>query len=138
MKTNQPTRWMLVEDDPQVLDLILHLVQMVSLRPVDCFLSPVAALSAFEKNPETYELVISDFDMPGMNGIQLCGCFRRISPGVKTILATGTIGLSESMAMAHGFNGLVAKPFHAKQLFDLLHSVVAAGTGFEHFHRRAA
>jgi len=80
------TRWMIVDDNQDVLLLMSEIAAQFSDAEIVCFNSPRAALAAFEAAPENFELVITDFEMPGMNGVELRRRFHAISPVVKILV----------------------------------------------------
>ena len=113
-------RWMLVDDDADILSLVAALVKNLTAAEIECFNSPQAAQAAFMATPEAYELVITDFEMPDMDGVELCRQMRRISPAQKIILATGSGFFTEAAARHAGFCGLLNKPFLTDQLHEAL------------------
>ena len=113
-------RWMLVDDDAGILSLAIALVENLTDAEIEPFCSPQAALAAFAATPEIYELVITDFEMPVMDGVELCRQLRRISPPQKIILATGSGVFTEAAARHAGFCGLLNKPFLTDQLHEVL------------------
>jgi len=50
------------------------------------FNDPVVALDHFEKNKEDYQLVITDWRMPNLNGLELIKKVKKLNPKVRTIL----------------------------------------------------
>ena len=72
------------------------------------------------------DLVITDIDMPGMNGIQMAGEIKRLSPGVKLIAATA---ISETHyltdAIKIGINRYLLKPVDFEALFESIDDCVA-------------
>ena len=82
------------------------------------------ALMAFSDAPGKYELVVTDFEMPGMNGAELCRRMREISPMQKIFLATGSGFFTEDAAQRIGFTALLNKPF---PLTALQEALAAAG-----------
>jgi CheY-like chemotaxis protein len=122
----QNQRWMVVDDNADILSLVSALVKNLTDAEIECFNSPQAALEAFAATPEEYELVITDFEMPGMDGAELCRQLRKISPAQKIILATGCGFFTEAAARHAGFCGLLDKPFLIDQLREAL-----AGAGVE-------
>jgi len=103
--------WMIVDDNEDILLLMREIVAQFSDAEIVCFNSPRAALAAFEAAPESFELVITDFEMPGMSGVELCHRLLAISPTAKILLATGSGMVSEEAAAGEGFCGLLHKPF---------------------------
>lgn len=124
---NQPAaqrpRWMIVDDNEDILRLLRHLAAQISDTDIECFLSPDEALAAFTATPESFELVITDFEMPGMSGLMLCERLHALSPTTKILLTTGSEIFTVSEALEKGFCGLLRKPFPVKKLRDTLEAV---------------
>ena len=116
----RPTRWMVVDDNPDLLTLMQMVLEEIHGDRVECFRSPQAALAAFAGAPEAYELVITDFEMPGMDGIELCRRMRVLAGGIKIFLATGSGFFTEEAAAHAGFLGLLSKPFQLEKLCTVL------------------
>jgi CheY-like chemotaxis protein len=63
---------------------------------VDAFSAPVEAVAQFEAI--TYDLVVTDYRMPKLNGAELISAIRAIRPEIKVILVSGVadvLGLDE-------------------------------------------
>ena len=126
-ETASRPRWMIVDDNEDILLLMHEIVAQFSDAEIVCFNSPQAALAAFEAAPENFELVITDFEMPGMNGVELCHRLRAISPAAKILLATGSGMVSEEAAAGEGFCGLLRKPFPFAMLRRVLEAAGVLG-----------
>ncbi|MFO0727744.1 MAG: ATP-binding protein [Myxococcota bacterium] len=83
-------RVLLVDDDAQVLRATSRLLERRG-HDVTKMANPQAALDAFVRDPAAYELVLTDYAMPGMNGIDLVAALRAIRPDVRAILCTGRL-----------------------------------------------
>lgn len=103
--------WMLVDDDEIILALLQYLLSTVSDAETHCFSSGAEALAALEKGSVKYEAVFTDYNMPGMNGLELCRRLRQLAPNLPVVLATGSVELSDDAIFAQGFCALVPKPF---------------------------
>ncbi len=114
------TRWMVVDDDDGVRDFVTRVLEMRGEAEVAPFRCPQEALTAFSATPDQFQFVITDLDMPGMDGIELCRQLRALSPGLKVVLATGNSAPDEASARQCGFFGLLAKPFPATAVWGLL------------------
>ena len=99
-KTNSPVRILLVDDEPDVrasIQLILeHLRHQVTVAR-----DAEDALANFA--PGRFDLVITDYSMPGMKGDALAAKIRAVSPGQPIILKTAYFSSS-------GPNGNVTFP----------------------------
>src|SRR5262249_44680412 len=123
-ETATRARWMVVDDNESVAEFLAELLESIGVADVQRFNSALAALAAFRSQPSHFQFVITDLDMPGMNGIELCRRMHEISPRLKIVLATGSTAANEAGARQCGFCGLLAKPFPAAQLWR---TVEAAG-----------
>ena len=108
---------LVVEDDPALREALLD-----TLRAAD--LAAIAACDAGEAlqllETEEIALVISDVQMPGLNGYQLLTSIRRLRPDLPVVLMTayGTVAQAVS-AMREGATDYIVKPFDAQALIDL-------------------
>ena len=126
LTTTETKHWMLVDDNSSVLELASALVENLTDAPVEKFNSPQQALAAFAEAPNKYEVVITDFEMPGMDGVELCRRMLALAPKQKIILATGSGFFTQAAARHAGFCGLLNKPFPIEALRATL-----AGAGLE-------
>ena len=128
VRTRARARWMVVDDNEGVLELLASLLEALGVAEVQRCHSGTEALDAFARTPDQFQFVITDLDMPGMNGIELCRRMHALAPGLKIVLATGSSVANEAGARQCGFCGLLAKPFPAAALWRIVESVgVLAG-----------
>lgn len=121
--TTSATKWLVVDDNREFLSFLQTMLGAVSDAEICCYDSPAAALRAFTAAPESFALVLSDFDMPGANGDVLLRNLRLISPNLKAILMTGNSGISTLDALEFGFDALLHKPFSISALLTALSMV---------------
>ncbi len=50
---------------------------------------PMVALDRFRKTPSDFDLVVTDYSMPRMNGLELARQLVALRPGIPVVLATG-------------------------------------------------
>ncbi len=111
---------MIVDDNEKMLSLLREIVSLISNAGVECFSMPEEALAAFVADPDAFTLVITDFEMPGMNGGELCRQLHELRPSLKVMLATGSGSLNLEEAARSGFCGMVQKPFAMTALQNAL------------------
>lgn len=117
--------WMVVDDNQDILEAMeCFLADMTDAR-IECFNSPRIALTAFAAAPEKYELVMTDFEMPELNGMQFCKRLHGIVPDLKICLVTGSECFTPLEARREGFSGLLGKPFLRAELKQMLAEVLA-------------
>ncbi len=80
-----------VDDQPEVLDVITAYLEAAGAE-VAASTDPEDALNALKDAPEAWDLLVTDFDMPGMNGAQLAEAAKTIKPKLPIILVTALAG----------------------------------------------
>ncbi len=78
---------LLVDDEKMVLDSLKSFLELETDYRVEAFVSPEEALKFAAANE--IDLAISDFMMPGVNGIEFLGRLSGIRPQAPRILLTG-------------------------------------------------
>jgi len=81
-----PYRILVVDDEPNVLSALKRAFRQENYEVVTCK-DPKDALERLEK--ESFQLIISDYMMPGMNGGELLRQARSIHPNMIRIMLTG-------------------------------------------------
>ena len=78
---------LVVDDDPVVLMSTLRMLEFLGYAAIAA-LNGRAALSSIASNPQI-DLVLTDFAMPGMNGVELARAIRAERPSLPVIFVTG-------------------------------------------------
>jgi DNA-binding NtrC family response regulator len=126
MKNKTAARWLVVDDDTETLGTVVQLLTVVSNAEICSFPSPWQALDAFAAAPDSFELIVTDFEMPGMNGVDFRRHVQALSPSAKVLLTTGSGRFTNESARQSGFCGLLRKPF---SIGSLIQTLSTAGTG---------
>jgi two-component system response regulator FlrC len=114
---------LIVDDNAMVRETTAMLIKHIAGCPVRCCAGAEEALLAFKQEPDAYGCVITDFNMPGMNGLELGGLLRAIAPEVKMLLVTGNPGaVDDGELNENGFHALLPKPFNMSLLRDAIRS----------------
>jgi DNA-binding NtrC family response regulator len=130
MKNKTGARWMVVDNDTDALETVARLLAAVSDAEICSYPSPWQALDAFAAAPESFHLVVTDFEMTGMNGVDFRRHLQAMSPAAKVLLTTGSGMFTEESARRNGFCGLLCKPFSLGTLKETLQSVEAPAVNF--------
>lgn len=80
---------LIVDDEKMITTTLAALLKMVLKYPVETFNDPSKALQSEKLIQKKVDLIISDFMMPGMNGLEFLKSAKEISPNTVTILLTG-------------------------------------------------
>ena len=118
-------RWLVVDDDAPLLKLTAELLRSLPGSEVISCTDPRAALEVFFAEPETFELIVTDFDMPELNGGELARRIHAHSPNLKVLLISGS-GLDTATAQQAGFQAVLAKPYSVRTLLATVQALLAA------------
>ena len=117
-------RILVVDDERPVRDTLGLMLRQEGFRVVvaECGHTAVRAIEAF-----TFDVVIVDIVMPGLNGIETIAILRQDAPDVSIIAMSGYAagsGLAEQdffrSAMERGATCCLHKPFTREQLLDAI------------------
>jgi CheY-like chemotaxis protein len=114
---------LLVDDDPEVRTLAATCLRQRGHRVREAS-NGRAALAVLDGG-ETFDLLVADFAMPGMNGVELAEEALLQWPGLPVLFVTGyaeTLALSGSLANAP----LIKKPFRLADFVAAVEHAVAA------------
>jgi DNA-binding NtrC family response regulator len=113
----------IVDDDPDIVMLFHEALQNIPGITIFTFTDPILALEHFQVNGYAYVAVISDFKMPGLNGMELLKKIKDSNRFVRTILMTAfTIddNTFQEYTRKKIINGFLQKPIG---LHDLIKEV---------------
>lgn len=114
---------LLVDDDKEVLKVYRLMLERLEYS-VTTANSGQEALKLFHIQPSFFGLVISDINMPNMDGIALVKELLSIRPDVPIILCTGNMNLpSEQLETAQCFSKLIMKPFTINKIKTAIEEV---------------
>ena len=82
-------RVLLVDDEPD-LNLTIKMIFEDNGFKVDSFTDPFSALENFKEEAGSYDLVILDIQMPGINGFELYRQIKKIDDKVKVCFLTAS------------------------------------------------
>ena len=122
------TAVLFVDDDLDVLDTGADLLRELGYRVTACR-SGTAALDYLHGDDDV-ALLITDFSMPGMNGITLARNVRDFRPNLPIILCTGHVReVDVNAAQEAGVTDFYVKPMALDTLGRLTHHVLADAAG---------
>lgn len=102
---------LLIDDEPMVTDICEMMLKKLGHQVLKAH-SGSEGIKIFEVYKNRIELIISDFNMPGMNGQEVANTLRIMDPGVKVLLSSGGMGAAEEEdIILRGFDGYLNKPY---------------------------
>jgi CheY-like chemotaxis protein len=114
-----------VDDEPMLLELATAILepQGYDVKP---FRDPEIALQSYAAAQPQPDLLITDYAMHTMNGMDLMKQFRKVNPQQKVLLVSGTVAediFADSPIKPDRF---LAKPYQAAQLNRIVKELLAA------------
>ena len=118
-KQDQPTI-VIVDDEEIVLTSLSSFLTLETEYNVETFESPVKALEHIKS--DGCNLVISDYLMPGMNGIEFLSEVRKIKPQIPRIILTGYADKENAIKAINevGLYQYIEKPWNNEDLLIIL------------------
>jgi DNA-binding NtrC family response regulator len=106
----------LVDDDSNVLNIYEHLLMKMGHR-VMAFVSPLEALAYIDSNRDAIDMLVTDFKMPELDGLQLIQRVRKIHALLPVLILSGfTEGSALANVTASCEACVMAKPARYNQI----------------------
>ena len=119
---------MYVDDDEALVFLVQRLLRRRGYQ-VSGFTDPHEATAALRADPQRYDLLVTDYNMPGFCGVDLVREARHIRPDLPVALASGYVTAEiEQAAMAEGAKALIHKPNDVEELCATVDRLVNGGS----------
>ena len=113
-----------VDDDPAMVLMVDGLLRRAGYK-VSTFEQPAAALARVVADPAAFDIVVTDFNMPEMTGMELATALSRVAPRLPVIITSGFI--SEEMRQQASdlhVGALLQKEYTLERLAGLVHGVL--------------
>jgi len=115
-----------VEDEPALLELGRRQLEALGYR-VTASASSLEALERFRMHPDTYDLLITDNNMPRMTGLALATEVLKMRPAMKVMMVSGLAeGLEPATLHALGIRWVVRKPHTRQALAEAVKAAIEA------------
>jgi CheY-like chemotaxis protein len=103
-------RILLVEDDAYLVEAEKKMLEELGYH-VTALTSSVEAFEIFQKLSDRFDIIIADYAMPKMTGLQLIRKIRSISPDIPVIICTGySKVIQQQKITALGIGEIIMKP----------------------------
>ena len=90
------------------------------------------AIDIFKKDPESWDMITLDLNLPGMDGLQVNAELRKISPTVPIIILTARDSESDQvLGLEMGADDYIVKPFDAKEVTARIKAVLRRSSAKE-------
>lgn len=112
-------RHVLVLDDEAALVLLARRLLGRLGHRVSGFTRPAEALAAFRAGPEEFDLVLTDYNMPGVSGLAVAAEFLSLRPELPVLLNSGHVTDElHARALAAGVREVLRKPNTLEELAE--------------------
>src|SRR5574337_2223197 len=113
----QRGRILVVDDDPVLRELLTVFLEERGYEVQEAQ-DGQAGLVAFTQGG--FDLIFTDFRMPGMSGLEMAAAMRRSDPVVPIILVTGDVyTLEVGAAIQAGISRVLPKPFKPSEIIKI-------------------
>ena len=126
-------RILIVDDDESILKALRRLLSMTPCTvgevtyklTVDVFSSPEQALD--KARHTAYDLALSDYRMPVLNGVQFLKAFREIQPDAARLILSGYADLNGLIGAINeaGITRFISKPWNDYELISAIGNALA-------------
>ena len=116
-------RILVVDDDPKSRKILERLLTLTDYE-VEIVISGEEAVKRLKRSE--FNLVLTDLDMPGMDGLELLSHVKSQYPDILVIVVTGIASEEDrNKAFEVGAEGLLSKPYTRDQLLAILSEALA-------------
>lgn len=122
--SNQQPVVVIVDDEDMVITSVRAFLSLETEYTIHGFTEPVAAAQFLETHPA--DVVVSDYLMPKMNGLQLLGKAKQLQPEAARVLLTGHADKQSAIQAINevGLFQYLEKPWDNSQLLLVVQSAI--------------
>ncbi|MEE4358101.1 MAG: response regulator [Desulfococcaceae bacterium] len=109
---------LIADDEIQILHMLRQMLERLGYQ-VSAHRNSADALAVFRAIPQQFDLLITDYTMPHMDGLHLAKQIKSIRPDIPILLCTGySERVNRETAEASGIKGFMLKPISKKDLAE--------------------
>ncbi|MBF0119047.1 MAG: response regulator [Desulfobacterales bacterium] len=119
---------LLVDDEEMVGTICRKLLELLGYR-VTFEENSLESLEIFKNNPDKFDLVLLDIEMPNMNGEDLAKEILKIRADIPVVFITGHSSriINDEKTDSLGISGVVFKPFSKNELYKVVSTALSKG-----------
>ena len=107
---------LVVDDDIQIVTLLTRILEYSDYEVISTT-SATKALELIRSKPDLFDVILTDINMPKMDGVQLLKSIHDVDPNIVGIIITGFASTQNTInALRAGAYNLVQKPFDVDEL----------------------
>lgn len=109
-------RVVVVDDEPEMLRSLERMAKSLGCT-CEGFQHPATVISKIQKHPDYCDLILTDYSMPYMSGVELCELVRKLNPHIRLVLTSGVEDMRFSWYLKNAFiDEFILKSDLAKRL----------------------
>ena len=117
-----------VDDDGAMVFLVTRMLEELGYR-ISGYERAEEALKAVRADAGDFDLVVTDFNMPGLSGLQVAQELARIRPGLPVVITSGYITEElRASALQAGVRHLLYKPDTIDELCQIIQRLLATAS----------
>ena len=116
---------LVVDDDQQIREIISHFLTIQGYHVAQADNGTQALKKCFKEN---FDVVVTDFQMPGMNGLSLTHRIHSVVPETPVIVMSGDGSIGKNKALRFGATDFIQKPFVIQELLAKIRMVLNTAT----------
>lgn len=115
-------RILVIDDQAEIRDVVVAMLAAAGHVLTE---APHGIIGLALHREQLFDLVISDLDMPMMDGIATISELTRASPGTPIIAMSGGAGPEGKAALGAGARAFLSKPFRRAELLEAVDDAFA-------------
>ena len=122
-------RVLIAEDEPSIAGFLRDGLQEEGFR-VDCIANGREGLEVINSELSKYDIILLDWMMPGISGIELCRQIRKLDKNIPIIFLTAKDTVDDTVfGLESGANDYLKKPFAFEELLARIKVLLRNKTG---------
>jgi DNA-binding NtrC family response regulator len=123
--TNKTQFLSVVDDELDLMSLFRDALSQIEDTNVIGFNDSTQALEHFKLNQSDYGLILSDFRMPNIDGMELLKKVKTINPSVKTVLISAFEVNEKEFEQSNCVDAFLQKPISVPDLIDAVETQIS-------------
>lgn len=124
MNNKETRRVLIVDDEDFVREFVRDFLEEYSFECAEA-VDGEDALNKIKNDPQGFDLVLTDYTMPKLNGLKFIELLRKDLPYLPVILTSGNIDVALDKEYRHlNINGVLVKPYEVEEALRLINNVL--------------
>ncbi|HXG47232.1 MAG TPA: response regulator, partial [Methylomirabilota bacterium] len=113
-----------LDDEEPLVFLAIRTLERLGYRVTGCTRAE-EAIATFRARPQDFDLVVTDFNMPGMSGLDVARQILSIRPDAAVVMTSGYLRTGEvEAARAVGIREVILKPGTVEEMGPLVRQIL--------------